>query len=283
MTVFRAAAVQLRSGLDPDANVAAAEELIRAAAGDGARYVLTPEMTVVLDIERDRLMQRVTVQDEDRGLARLQGVARDLGIFLHIGSMAVLAPSGQIANRGLLIAPDGSIAAAYDKLHMFDVDLNDQESYRESTLFEAGDQAVVANLGFARVGLSICYDLRFPHLYRALAQKGADVLAVPAAFTHTTGRAHWHVLLRARAIENGAFVIAAAQGGRHEDGRTTYGHSLIVAPWGEVLAELGDEPGFVTVDIDTDIAERTRRRIPSLTHDTPFEVARLSAVGEPVS
>ena len=275
MTVFRAAAVQLRSGLDPAANTMAAERLIRDAVKDGADYVLTPEMTTVIDLRRERLLGVTSTQDDDPSLKRFRALAAELGIVLHVGSMPILLPNGHIANRGFLIGRDGTLTASYDKLHMFDVELSDQEAYRESSLFDAGKTAIVAETDFAMLGLSICYDLRFPHLYRALAKRGAQVLAVPAAFTRTTGEAHWRVLLRARAIENAAFVVAAAQGGRHEDGRTTHGHSMMVAPWGEVLAELEAEPGFVTADIDVAVSDRARQRIPALAYDVPFEVSTV--------
>lgn len=272
MTRFRAAAVQLRSGLNPVENVSNAERWIREAAADGARYVLTPEMTNVVDRDRKRLLSTISERAEDPSLARLRDLARELSIVLHVGSLAVRLSGDRVANRAFVIAPSGDVLATYDKLHMFDVDLGDGEAYRESSLYEAGDHAVVADVGMAKVGVSICYDVRFPQLYRALAREGAEVLAVPAAFTRTTGRAHWEVLLRARAIESGAFVVAAAQGGRHADGRTTWGHSMIVGPWGSVLSAADDEPGFVAADIDLREVAEARSRIPALTHDRPFAV-----------
>ncbi|MHA1157217.1 MAG: carbon-nitrogen hydrolase family protein [Alphaproteobacteria bacterium] len=278
MTVFSAAAVQMRAGIDPAANTVAAERLIRDAAADGASYVLTPEMTTVIDLDRKRLLGVISDQDSDPSLRRFRELAEELAIVLHIGSMPIRLSGERVADRGFLIGKRGELIAIYDKIHMYDVDLGDGESYRESALFTAGNTAVVADVAFARLGLSICYDLRFPHLFRALSKNGAQVLAVPSAFTRTTGEAHWDVLLRARAIENGAYVIAAAQGGHHEDGRATHGHSMIIAPWGEVLAELGTEPGFITAEIDVAVADRTRRRIPALRHDVPFEVSTVTSV-----
>jgi len=272
MTAFRAAAVQLRSGLTPADNIADTERLVRAAAADGARYVLTPEMTNIVDKDRKRLLSTISEAPEEPSLARLRDLARELSIVLHVGSLAVRLPGDRVANRAFVIAPSGDILATYDKLHMFDVDLGDGEAYRESSLYEAGRNAVVADAELARIGVSICYDVRFPQLYRALAREGAELLAVPAAFTRTTGQAHWEVLLRARAIESGAFVVAAAQGGRHQDGRTTWGHSMIVSPWGTVLAVIDDEPGFVAADIDLKEVREARSRIPALTHDRPFDV-----------
>ena len=277
MTVFRAAGVQMRTGLEVAANVAEAERLIRAAASDGADYVLTPEMTTILDRDRERLLAAIRPEESDPSLARFRILASELRLFLHIGSMAIkLGETGSspgqpaIANRSFLIAPDGSLLARYDKIHMFDVDLAGGESYRESAVFRPGDAAVVAPLPWGSLGMTVCYDLRFPQLYRALAQSGADFLSVPSAFTVPTGEAHWHVLLRARAIENGAFVFAPAQCGEHAEGRRTFGHSLIVAPWGEVLAEASDAVGVITAEIDTDRIAKARRMVPSLHHDRPF-------------
>jgi predicted amidohydrolase len=260
---FRAAAVQMRTGLSVAQNVADATRLIREAAAAGADYVLTPEMTTVLDRDRSRLLAATETEERDPSLPRFRALAAELGIYLHIGSMAVRAGDG-VANRGFLIGPDGAIFARYDKIHMFDVDLPNGETYRESALYRAGSTAAVVDLPWTRVGMTVCYDVRFPHLYRQLAQAGAALIAIPAAFTRTTGEAHWHVLVRARAIETGSFVVAAAQGGRHEDGRDTYGHSLIVDPWGAILAEAGTEPGFVMAEIDPGASAEARRRIPAL-------------------
>lgn len=270
MTTFRAAAVQMCSGTDVAANVAAAEKLIREAAAAGASYVQTPEMTTILDRDRAHLLASIGPEETDAGLARFRELAKELGIFVHIGSMAVLVGPEHVANRAFLIGPDGEISARYDKIHMFDVDLAGGESYRESSLYKPGHEAVVADLPWARLGLTICYDVRFPHLHRALAKAGASVIAGPAAFTRTTGEAHWHVLLRARAIETGAYVIAAAQGGHHEDGRETYGHSIIIDPWGKVLAEADTAPGVIVAEINPETSTAIRQRVPSLANERDF-------------
>jgi len=287
MTVFRAAAVQMRTGTDVATNVAEAERLIRDAVAAGAEYVLTPEMTTVLDRDRERLMGAIRPEESDPSLARFRALARELRIHLHIGSMAirlgeVAASAGEaaIANRSFLIGPDGGLAARYDKIHMFDVDLAGGESYRESRLYRPGHAAVVADLPWARLGLSVCYDMRFPNLYRVLAKSGASVIAIPAAFTKTTGEAHWHVLVRARAIETGSFVVAAAQGGHHQDGRDTYGHSMIVDPWGEIVAEAGTDPGFIIAEIDPALSATMRGRIPALANEKTFS-APAAAEAEP--
>ena len=276
MTEFRAGCVQLCTGRDPRSSLDEAERLIRAAAADGCVYVQTPEQTACMEMNRVALMAIISAQESDMHLKRMQALARELDIWLHVGSMAfrVTASDGsgdKAANRSVLIGPDGAIAATYDKIHMFDVDLANGESYRESASFEAGQTAVVADLPWGCLGFSICYDLRFPHLYRALSQKRANLLAIPSAFTKKTGEAHWHVLMRARAIENGAFVFAAAQGGMHENGRKTYGHSLIVDPWGTILAEAGDAPCFIAADIDMAKVSEARASVPSLRHDQAFE------------
>jgi predicted amidohydrolase len=287
MAGFRAAAVQMRSGTDVGKNVAEAERLIRAAAADGATYVLTPEMTTILDRDRERLLASISPETGDPSLARFQALARELGIHLHIGSMAIRLDGGTgpgVANRAFLIGPDGALLARYDKIHMYDVDLGNGESYRESRLYRPGSEARIADMPFGRLGVTICYDVRFPQLYRSLALAGASVMAVPAAFTKTTGEAHWHVLIRARAIETGSFVIAAAQGGHHDDGRDTYGHSMIVDPWGRVLAEAGTEPGFIVADIDPAASADARGRVPNLANARAFappveaEPARLKSV-----
>lgn len=272
--VFRAACVQMRSGVDAAKNVEAAVSLIREAKGLGASFIATPEVTVLFEAESDRLFAKVHVEDEDPSLEALRRAAEALGVWLLIGSMAIRVGDRQCANRSFLIGPDGAIRASYDKIHMFDVDLPNGEMYRESRNFRRGERAVVADLPWGRLGLSICYDLRFPQLYRALAHAGASFLTIPAAFTHTTGKAHWHVLQRARAIETGCFVIAPAQGGIHENGRHTYGHSLIVAPWGEILAEAGEDPCVIFAEIDPAKVSEARQRIPALTHDRPLPANR---------
>nr|WP_319514349.1 carbon-nitrogen hydrolase family protein [uncultured Cohaesibacter sp.] len=276
MTSFRAACVQLRSGRDPAHNLDEAERLIREARRDGAEYIQTPEQTATMEMNRKAMMAVLSSEEDDEGLKRMQALAEELDIWLHIGSMSFLVKTCdevKAANRSLLISPAGRIAARYDKVHMFDVDLENGESYRESASFVPGEKAVNAILPWGTLGLTICYDLRFPYLYRALCnQKGASILAIPAAFTKRTGQAHWEVLMRARAIENGAFVIAAAQGGKHENGRKTYGHSIIVDPWGTVLAEAQDEPCFIAADIDMTRVDVCRKAIPSLQHDRAFEI-----------
>lgn len=271
--VFRAACVQMRSGVDAATNVETATALIREAKGLGASFVATPEVTVLFEAESDRLFAKVHVEDDDPSLKALRATAKELGLWLLIGSMAIRVGERQCANRSFLIGPDGAIRSSYDKIHMFDVDLPNGEKYRESRNFRRGERAVVADLPWGRLGLSVCYDLRFPQLYRALAQAGASFLAIPAAFTHTTGKAHWHVLQRARAIETGCYVIAPAQGGVHENGRHTFGHSLIVAPWGEIVAEAGEDPCVITADIDPARVAEARQRIPALTHDRPVSVS----------
>lgn len=273
--MIRSALIQLRSGTDIARNVAAASALIRDAAGQGAQLVSTPEMTNILEPDRARLRSLARPEHEDASVAAFAALARELGLWLNIGSLALKGQADKLVNRSLLFAPDGSIAARYDKIHLFDVDLPTGESLRESHAYEAGAQAVLAQTPLGPIGLTICYDMRFPHLYRALAQAGAKLFAVPSAFTVPTGQAHWHVLLRARAIETGGFVLAAAQGGRHESGRETYGHSLIVSPWGEVLAEAGVEPGIVVADLDLAQADAARARIPALAHDRPMPLTVL--------
>ena len=269
---FRAGLVQLRSGRSVKPNLDKAEELIRRAAKGGAIYVQTPENTGLMELKPELVLEAAETEERSAALAHLRALARELGIFLHIGSLAIKLDPSRVANRSYLIDPEGRVTARYDKLHMFDVDLPGGESYRESQYFRPGDKAVVADLPFGRLGLSICYDLRFPALYRALASAGAEFIAVPSAFTRQTGEAHWRVLIRARAIETGAFVLAATQGGLHENGRATYGHSLIVSPWGEVLAEGGEDPGVIFADIDLAASEEARARIPALKHGRSFEV-----------
>ena len=279
MGIFVAAAVQMRSGTEPKRNAADFEALVREAAKSGATYVQSPEMTGA--IVRDGKARALAFRSEDRDEVALAArrLSAELGIYLHVGSTAVVRPDGKLANRALLFAPDGGLVARYDKIHMFDVDLDNGESWRELAAYEPGAEAVIADIGVAKVGLAVCYDLRFPQLFRAEALAGADLLTVPAAFTRQTGQAHWHVLLRARAIENGAFVVAAAQGGLHEDGRETFGHSLIVDPWGKVLAEADhDEPGVILAEIDTAKSAEARKKIPNLKNAREFSVASAAAV-----
>ena len=285
---FNAAMIQMRSGLDPAANLAAALKLIDEAKAAGADYVLTPEMTNILAAKREQLFAKIVAEEQDTTLTTLRDVARKLAIYIHIGSLAIKASPEKAANRSFLIDRRGEVVARYDKIHMFDVDLAGGESYRESNTYRPGELAMIADLPWGRLGLTVCYDLRFPALYRALAEAGASFLAIPSAFTRQTGEAHWHVLQRARAIENGCFVLAAAQGGKHENGRETYGHSLVVDPWGRILAEGGTEPGVVMAQIDPSEIVAARSRIPSLHHGRRFELVEplaeptyLHAVREP--
>jgi deaminated glutathione amidase len=272
---FTAACLQMRSGRDMGANRDAAVAGVREAARRGAAYVQTPEMTSLVERSRERLFAQVTTEAEDMTLAALRDVARETGTVVQIGSIAVRA-GDKIANRAYLIGGDGAVIASYDKLHLFDVDLPSGERWRESATYSGGACAVVAATPWAMLGLTICYDIRFPGLYRALAEAGAEILTAPACFTRQTGEAHWHVLQRARAIETGSFVISAAQGGLHEDGRETFGHSMIVDPWGRVLADAGgSEPGVILAEIDVAQVADARTRIPSLKHGRPFTVERV--------
>jgi predicted amidohydrolase len=268
---MRVGLVQMCSGLEPEANIVEATRLIRRAVADGAEFVATPEMTNVIEPRRSVLWEKVREETEDLSVAAFAAVARELGIWLSAGSLA-LRSGDRLVNRSLLYAPDGRTAARYDKVHLFDVALPNGESYRESGSYDGGTSAVTADIGPMRLGLTICYDLRFPQLYLALAGAGANVFTIPSAFTRVTGEAHWHVLLRARAIETGSFVLAPAQGGRHESGRETYGHSLVVDPWGRILAEAKDQPGIILADIDAKRAAAVRRKIPTLRHQCDIAV-----------
>ena len=274
---MRAGLVQLTVGDDPAANLPETLALVRAAAAGGAGFILTPECTNALSSSRDHQRGVFASEAEDVTLAALRAQARDLGVWLLIGSLGLLTddPGGRFANRSFLIGPDGGIVARYDKVHMFDVDVSPTESYRESAGYRPGDRAVLAHTPFGAVGLTVCYDVRFAYLYRRLAQAGAQILTVPAAFNDTTGAAHWEVLLRARAIETGCFVLAPAQCGQHPEAgqpgkRRTHGHSLAIAPWGEVLADGGSEPGVTLVDLDLTEVTQARGRVPSLSHDRRY-------------
>lgn len=274
---MRIALVQLTVGDDPAENLPETLALVRAAAAGGAAFVLTPECTNALSSNRDHQRRVLHAEADDPTLAALQAEAKALGIWLLIGSLGVLTQDadGRFANRSFLIGPDGAIAARYDKIHMFDVNLTETEVYRESAGYRPGAQAVLADTPLGKIGMAVCYDLRFPHLFRRLAQAGAQILTVPAAFNHLTGQAHWETLLRARAIETGCFVLAPAQTGFHPEtqgkGRRTHGHSLAIAPWGEVLADAGEEPGVTFAEIDLAEVERARARVPSLSHDRSFD------------
>ncbi len=271
---FRAALVQMRSGIELGRNLADATALINAAAAKGAQFISTPEMTNVFEPNRERLKAIVKTEAEDDAVKAFAERAKALHIWLHAGSFALKGENGKLVNRSLLFSPKGEIAARYDKIHLFDVDLPNGDKYRESATYAGGQEAVVADTPLAKFGLTICYDMRFPLLYHTLGKEEVGVILVPAAFTKPTGEAHWHVLLRARAIETGSFVLAAAQGGKHDSGRETYGHSLIVNPWGEILAEGGIEPGLIMADIDLAEVASARARIPAIAHARPFVLKR---------
>ncbi|QCI99844.1 carbon-nitrogen hydrolase family protein [Agrobacterium larrymoorei] len=270
---FKAAAIQMCSGVDPKKNAQDMERLVREAVSQGAVYVQTPEMTGAL--QRDRAALKAVLKDENGDIivATAARLARELGIYVHVGSTAIARPDGKIANRGFLFAPDGARICTYDKIHMFDVDLDNGESWRESAAYEPGNEARIAQLPLATFGFAICYDVRFPSLFRTEAVAGAQVLTVPAAFTKQTGEAHWEILLRARAIENGAFLIAAAQGGTHEDGRETFGHSMIIDPWGKILAAAGGAgEQVILADIDPAQVAAVRGKIPNLKNARDFRL-----------
>lgn len=275
MTRFTAGLVQMTSMQEMAENLSAAEALVREAREAGADFVLTPENTTILEPRHDHLRSIAPTEDDHPALARFAGLAEELGIWLLLGSTAVKLDDGNLANRSYLFDPRGRIAARYDKIHMFDVNVPDGQTYRESATFRPGEKAVATELPWGTLGLTICYDLRFPALYRTLAKAGAAFLTVPAAFTRFTGQAHWHTLLRARAIETGCYVLAPAQCGTHAEGRQTYGHSLVVAPWGEVIADGGEAPGVITAEIDTAEIAKARSWVPALQHDRDFTLSRV--------
>lgn len=295
---FTAACVQVSPGAEIGPNIAAAADLIRRARDGGASLILTPENVSLIEPDRERFRQLARGEADSEALAAFRDLSRETGAWLLVGSLPIVPAAGdgdgagpgggdrRMVSRSFLLDPQGDVAARYDKMHLFDVDLPGGESYRESARFRPGERAVTADLPWGRIGLSICYDVRFADLYRALAKAGAGFLTVPAAFTVATGRAHWHVLLRARAIETGAYVFAPAQCGEHPRGRKTFGHSLIVDPWGEVLADGGEEPGFVIAEIDPARVDGVRRSLPSLTHDRPYSAPavpgprRIRAAGD---
>ncbi|MDZ7824533.1 MAG: carbon-nitrogen hydrolase family protein [Ahrensia sp.] len=277
---MRVAAVQLRSGVDMARNISAMTKHVEAAAADGAIYIQTPEMTGLLQKDRAALMAAVHPDSGDPVFAAAASLAKRLGVWLHIGSTPILLPDGRCANRAALFAPDGTRRATYDKIHMFDVDLDNGESWRESAIYAPGETSCVTDIDTIRLGFAICYDVRFADIFRRQALAGANVLTAPAAFTRQTGEAHWHILMRARAIENGAYMIAAAQGGDHEDGRQTYGHSIIVDPWGAVIAEKNDdEPGHIIADIDVAKSAAARAKIPNLKNARAFDL-QASGMGQ---
>jgi deaminated glutathione amidase len=277
-SAFRVGLVQMCSGCDIDRNLRDASWFIREAHAGGAQFIATPEMTNILDVNRERVCASVNRERDDRAPKFFGELAQELGIHLLIGSMALKSPKGKLLNRSLLFNPQGRVAGRYDKIHMFDVELSDGETFRESRSYQAGDRAVVAELPWAKLGMTICYDLRFAKLYRSLAKAGAYFMSVPSAFTQVTGQAHWHVLLQARAIENAAFIAAPAQSGRHECGRHSYGHSLVVDPWGRVIGEGEEKQGITMAMIDPSSAERARHRIPTFSHDRSLTLHRRSVV-----
>ena len=270
----RVAALQMTSGMEPHANLDTLERLARDAAGQGAQYALSPEVTVVFPENRDGLRAVAGPWENNFAIAKVASIARETKMHLHLGSLAVALPDGRFANRSVLFRPDGEIAATYDKIHLFDATLPGLKQYRESETYAGGDQAVVTEAAGAKLGLTICYDVRFPILHRTLAEAGAEMLAVPAAFTVPTGEAHWEILLRARAIETGCFVIAAAQAGQHQNGRSTYGHSMIIDPWGKILGQLGgDGEGVLVADIDLKAVAEARGRVPALANARTFSLS----------
>lgn len=270
MSVVRVACVQVNAGPEIEPNLRAAGDLVRRAREAGAELIALPENVSMIVQGRAKVLERARPQEDHPAVPYFADLARETGAMILAGSLAVALGEGRVANRSFLFDAEGRMVATYDKIHMFDVDLPGGESYRESATFRPGDRAVLAETPWGGLGMTICYDVRFAYLYRALAQAGASIIAAPAAFTVPTGQAHWHVLLRARAIETGCFVIAPAQTGTHDEGRRTYGHSLIVAPWGEVLADAGEDVGFVAADLDLDAVAEARKRVPALRHDRDF-------------
>lgn len=272
-TSFTAACLQVNASNDLTENVEVALELVAKAAGVGADLVLMPENVSMMEWGRKATLAQAASEENHAGLAAFREAARQHGIWLHCGSLSISLPDGRVANRTYVLSPKGEVAASYDKIHMFDVDLGDGERYAESSTFAPGDEAVLVDLPWGKLGLTICYDLRFPNLYRTLAQAGAELITVPAAFTQVTGEAHWHTLLRARAIETGCYVLAPAQTGTHPANRKTYGHALIVDPWGKVLADAGTEVGFISAKIDIALVDQVRKKMPSLDHDRQFNLS----------
>jgi predicted amidohydrolase len=269
----KVALIQNCAERDMAPSIAALESLIRAAAKDRAQFILLPEMAAMLEPDNEQVLAKAKPEADDPALASFRALAQETQAWILAGSLLIREPGkSRVVNRSLLVDPSGAIAARYDKLHLFDVEVGDGQHYKESATVEPGERAQLAATPWGLLGLSICYDLRFAYLYRALAQAGAAMLAVPAAFTHATGKAHWHILARARAIETGSFVLAPNQCGTHAEGRKTWGHSLIVDPWGEILADGGDEVGIVTATIDLDQVAEARRKIPALKHDRAFPV-----------
>lgn len=276
-TSFVAACLQVNAGNDLGKNIKVAQDLIGRAVDAGANLVLMPENVTMMEWGRKAILAQAATEQDHKGLETFRETARQHNIWLHCGSLSVSLPDGRVANRTLVLDPQGEISASYDKIHMFDVNLGDGERYAESSTFAPGDRAVLAQLPWGKLGLTICYDLRFPSLFRALAQAGAKIITVPAAFTQVTGEAHWHTLLQARAIETGSYILAPAQTGIHPVNRKTYGHSLIVDPWGQILEDAGTEVGFVSSKIDLELVDRVRKKMPSLDHDKEFMVDQNSS------
>ena len=276
---FKAALIQTCTSRDVDRNLREIGAMIREASAAGAEYVQTPEVTTVLETDSRRMPDVIRPEDGNPALAAYSELAKELGIWLHIGSMAVATDEPRYANRAFLFAPTGQIAARYDKIHMFDVEIGEGQKYRESKRYAPGKAGVLAELPWATLGITICYDMRFPALYRALAKGGAEIIAVPSSFTVPTGKAHWHTLLRSRAIESQCFILAAAQAGYHECGRDTYGHSIAIGPWGDILAEAdGETTGYILADIDLAEVAKARSRVPSLDNDRPFDIVRAEPI-----
>ena len=280
-STFRLACVQLNAGAEIEPNLEAASILVKSAVVDGAQLISLPECVSLIEPDRAILQKKCEVENDSVALQFFKHLAAEYRVWLHVGSIAVLNDAGQISNCTFLLGPDGKTEARYNKIHMFDVDLGGAEVYRESDTYTPGSTATIADLPWGQLGLTICYDLRFPLLYNLLAQSGADLIAVPSAFTQKTGRAHWHVLLRARSIETGCWIFAAAQCGSHANGRKTYGHSLIVNPWGEIVADAGEEPGFIIADIDVSEVESARQSIPVLTNSRTLTTIPVKSRGGP--
>jgi predicted amidohydrolase len=281
MSKFIAAVVQMSSGTDVSKNIDAMNVLVREAQQQGAAYIQTPEMTGLVQQERGAFFQSVRDEENDLVVRAGASLAKELGVTLHVGSTPILVGEKKAANRAFVFGPDGQCRARYDKIHMFDVDLDNGESWRESAVYQPGEKGVMLDVAGAKMGLAICYDCRFPELHTAYARHGVEVLTGPSCFTRQTGQAHWHTLLRSRAIETGAYMIAAAQGGDLEDGRSTYGHSLIVNPWGEVIAEVtGESTGVALAEIDTEQVAAARAKIPNLVNNRPFILDQVKDAAE---
>ncbi|MEE9314467.1 MAG: carbon-nitrogen hydrolase family protein [Rhizobiaceae bacterium] len=276
MAKFTAAVVQMRCGTDTHRNIEMMNAAVKTAAADGADYIQTPEMTGLVQANRKKFFEAVKSEADDLVAPAASALAKEFGVTVHIGSTPILVGESKAANRAYVFGPDGTMKAHYDKIHMFDVDLDNGESWRESAVYQPGERGVIIDVQGASMGLAICYDCRFPELHLAYAREGVEILTGPSCFTRQTGQAHWHTLLRSRAIENGSYMIAAAQGGDLEDGRETFGHSLIINPWGEIIAEIqGEEPGIALAEIDTSEVKAARGKVPNLVNNRPFEIERL--------